>query len=482
MSTALQKQPVRDIEAMDDSDLPEGWTEIELGDHVYVAGRIGWRGLKAEEYTPSGPILLSVPSLNYGNNVEFSSVNHISQARYDESPEIQLKVGDTLLVKDGAGIGKLGFVAHLPGKSTVNSSLLVVRPNNALLAHHFLFYYLKGPQFQKIALERITGSGTPHLFQRDIKKLRVLVPPVSEQHSIVAKVEELLGQVNAVRARLAKAAQILKRFRQSVLAAACSGRLTEDWRVKEGLDLDNWQDVVLSEVADMRLGKMLDQAKNVGTPTPYLRNVNVRWFAFDLDHLFSMRATKVDKKELDVRNGDLFVCEGGEPGRCAVWNFGPTDIIFQKAVHRIRLNENVSPDWLAFNMKHNADSGALEELFTGSGIRHLTGRSLATYTFHVPLLKEQHEIVRRVGALFKLADEIEAQIYAATKRADKLTQAILAKAFRGELVPTEAELARREGRDYETAFVLLQRIKAQRTVTDAHRGSRRNTTRAKKRA
>ena len=159
-------------------DLPEGWAEIELGDHVYIAGRIGWRGLKAEEYKASGPMLLSVPNLNHGDDVNFSRVNHISVVRYEESPEIQLKIGDTLLVKDGAGIGKLGFVTELPSRATVNSSLLVVRPQNGLLVSKFLFYYLKGPRFQEIALNRITGSSTPHLFQKDIKQFRVLVPPI----------------------------------------------------------------------------------------------------------------------------------------------------------------------------------------------------------------------------------------------------------------------------------------------------------------
>ena len=84
--------------------------------------------------------------------------------------------------------------------------------------------------------------------------------------------------------------------------------------------------------------------------------------------------------------------------------------------------------------------------------------------FPLPPLPEQHEIVRRVDALFKLADSIEARVAAATARADKITQAILAKAFRGELVPTEAELARQEGRDYEPASALLARIRAARAA------------------
>jgi type I restriction enzyme S subunit len=85
----------------------------------------------------------------------------------------------------------------------------------------------------------------------------------------------------------------------------------------------------------------------------------------------------------------------------------------------------------------------------------------------IPPLSEQHEIVRRVDALFKLADQIERRVEAATKRANKLTQSILARAFSGELVPTEAELERRQGRSYEPASELLARIRSERDKTAA---------------
>jgi type I restriction enzyme S subunit len=163
-----------------------------------------------------------------------------------------------------------------------------------------------------------------------------------------------------------------------------------------------------------------------------------------------IKATAEDKKKYNLRNGDVFICEGGEPGRAAIWNKGENDLIFQKAIHRLRLNEFVNPCWFLYNLKVDADSGNLETLFTGTGIKHLTLKSLSKYPIPVPPIKEQNEIVKRVEQLFALADTIEARYKKALARVEKIEQAILAKAFRGELAEADPE--------DEPAEVLLGRI------------------------
>jgi len=161
------KKPKKDYKFIieDNFSIPS-WVGAKLENLIYIAGRIGWRGLKAEEYTKGGPLLLSVHNLNYGEEVDFRESNHISMERYDESPEIKLQENDILLAKDGAGIGKIGIVKNLSQLTTVNSSLLVIRSREAFVPK-YLFYFLSGPQLQNIVQQRITGSATPHLFQKD---------------------------------------------------------------------------------------------------------------------------------------------------------------------------------------------------------------------------------------------------------------------------------------------------------------------------
>ncbi len=369
------------------------------------------------------------------------------------------KPGDVLQARM-QGTSKPLLVNAIIADKLFSTGFIQLRPDPRFCNPGFLRHYIASKVFLDDRDSLATGSTQIALTDAGVRKLEIPLAPLNEQRRIAAKIDILLGKVYECQKRLAKISMILKRFRQSVLAAACSGRLTAAWREEGGLELEGWTEAVLKDVAQLRLGKMLDKAKNIGKPTRYLRNLNVRWFSFDLSDLAKMRATPQERKELGITDGDLLVCEGGEPGRCAIWNLGPSDLIFQKAVHRIRVKHNVTTHWVALNIRNDANSGRLEDYFTGTTIKHLTGKALATYRFPLPPLTEQHEIVRRVESMLKLADAVEKRVAVAKWRAEKLTQAILAKAFRGELVPTEAELARREGRPYESASELLARIKS----------------------
>jgi type I restriction enzyme S subunit len=201
------------------------WETKTLGEVAYLAGRIGWKGLTAKEYTDKGPLLVSVHALNYGDYVDFRDVFHISQERYDESPEIMLQTGDVLICKDGAGIGKVGIIGDLPAPATINSSLLLIRPLDRI-EPKFLYFALCSPIFQTIVNERIDGATTPHLYQREIRQFPIRLPPLSEQRRIVTILDEVSAGLATMRANAEAKLIAVDALKQSILARACSGELT----------------------------------------------------------------------------------------------------------------------------------------------------------------------------------------------------------------------------------------------------------------
>lgn len=213
-----------DFKYWENTKLPESWCESTIGNLLYFAGRVGWKGLKAEEYTSEGPILLSVYNLNDGDEVSFNKINHITNERYDESPEIMVRKNDILLTKDGAGIGKLGYVNELPEKATINSSLLLIRPGD-VANYKFIFYLLSGPALQNIVKERITGSATPHLFQRDIKEFVLPVPSLPEQQEIVRILDTVLEKETRAKEAAQTVLDQIALLKKSILARAFRGEL-----------------------------------------------------------------------------------------------------------------------------------------------------------------------------------------------------------------------------------------------------------------
>jgi len=217
-------KPPRPIDTSNLPELPEGWEYGTLANLIYIAGRIGWRGLKAEEYTLDGPLFLSVYNLDNGRIVDFTNAKHISFERYVESPEIMLQDNDILLVKDGSGIGKIGIVKNLSDEATVNSSLLVIR-SGYVFQPEFLLFFLMGPDMQSIVLRRITGSATPHLFQRDIKQFILKIPPIEEQKEIVKRLSESLSIIDESEQIIDAELQRAQSLRQSILKRAFAGKL-----------------------------------------------------------------------------------------------------------------------------------------------------------------------------------------------------------------------------------------------------------------
>lgn len=177
-----------------------------------------------------------------------------------------------------------------------------------------------------------------------------------------------------------------------------------------------WKSYVFSEIASSRLGKMLDGKHQTGESTyHYLANYNVQWFRFELENLNSMDFDEADRREFELRDGDLLVCEGGEIGRCAIWHNELRNCYFQKALHRVRCNRKyILPDYLAWWFKYNCDNKGFAAIEGAKAtIAHLPGAKLKKLTVVTPPIELQNkfaDFVEQTDKL-KLSLQKECELY-----------------------------------------------------------------------
>jgi type I restriction enzyme S subunit len=400
----------------------------------------------------------------------------------------------------------------------------VIRTRSKNCNNEFLLYQINSPGIRKQIETFKSGTTRKRISRKNLSKVEFLLCPLPEQRAIVTKLDTLFSELDAGIAAFTQAKKQLKVYRQSILKQAFSGELTREWREqqvglptagellggieekrthlqqtelakwvdavkqweKEGrtgkkakkpskykqLELDDlfqeyngvfpkeWTAVTVNNlVQDMCLGKMLDKAKNTGVDRTYLGNINVRWGTFRLENLKSIKIQPEDFERYSTVANDVIICEGGEPGRCAIWK-SKEKVIIQKALHRVRLFQDVSlSEYFYYYMEYAIKMGYAGRYFTGTTIKHLTGKGLAQMGIMVPSIKEQHQIVQEIETRFSVCDQLEADIEINLKKSESLRQSLLKKAFAGELL-TEGELAAcRAEADWEPAGVLLERIK-----------------------
>lgn len=360
-----------------------------------------------------------------------------------------------------------------------SSEFIVFPPNEAVLPE-FLAYRLRQSSFVEFANHQNQGD-RPRVKFDQIAQFEILLPPKNEQRRIVDKLKEVLGKVDVPRKRLERIPSVLKRFRQSVLVAACSGRLTEDWRKNhspkavsiESVDAADSLEIDLPDSwRQVRLGNLLSGLK-YGTArrcdynkrgVPVLRIPNVQNGIVDCSDLKYAVLPKPELNELALEAGDLLMVRSNGSvslvGRAAVVRDSEEGFAYAGYLLRLRSNNSVvTHKYLAFALRLPSTRAQIElPARSTSGVHNINGGEVRGLVLPLPPKEEQAEIVRQVEALLGFADKIESSYKTASAQAEQLTQSILAQAFRGELVAQDPK--------DESATRLLERIgeKASRSL------------------
>lgn len=205
-------------------EIPKQWEVIRLSYCAWIRARLGWKGLKAHEYVDNGYPFLSAFNI-VNNKMCWDNLNYINKFRYEESPEIKLSIGDILLVKDGAGIGKCARVDELPyGESTANGSLAFITPNTKV-SYRFLYYYIASDSFNKYKELLITGMGVPHLTQGEIKKMKLPIPSIKEQNAIANYLDKRINILDSSIEQFYLRISLLQERKQIIINEVVTGKV-----------------------------------------------------------------------------------------------------------------------------------------------------------------------------------------------------------------------------------------------------------------
>ena len=345
-----------------------------------------------------------------------------------------------------------------------------------LVGLKFLYFALKARGLE----DTISGSAQPQITGKGLSEVRLPLPALAEQKAIADKLDTLLAQVENTKARLERIPQILKRFRQSVLAAAVSGRLTEEWREQNGVSDTDWDALTVGDVATVATGKTPSRKEPKyweDGDTPWLTSASTGAIYTDSAEQFVTKSA-VDECSLKVfPPGTLLLAmygEGKTRGQVTELRLSAT---CNQACAAVTADEQkILRSYLKLRLLENYEE--TRKAAAGGAQPNLNLNKVRAISISVPDKEEQTEIVRRVDQLFAHADRIEQQVNNALARVNNLTQSILAKAFRGELTEQWRKDNPERISGENSAEALLERIKAERAAMKPVKKSRQKRTTA----
>ena len=445
---------------------PMEWRTTPLGE---VTGFQNGYAFKSSTYRDDGAFVIRI------GNVQAHGISLNNPAYVDPAvlgaENFFLCEGDLLISLTG-NVGRVAVIRkeHLP--AVLNQRVARVQPAGSV-EKGFLFHLMRSEQVQRKIFECAKGAAQLNISTKDLARIEVPLPPLAEQKVIADKLDTLLAQVENTKARLERIPQILKRFRQSVLAAAVSGRLTEGWR-----DVDsNWETTTLIDCTT-KIGDGLH-----GTPAYsehgeyYFVNGNnlIDGSIVIKEGTKRVEATEYQKHKKDLGENTLLLSINGTIGNLALYQ--NEKVILGKSACYLNFNDKLKKEFGYVLLSSLDFIQYAHDVATGATIKNVPLKGVRNFKFALPPLAEQTEIVRRVDQLFAHADRIEQQVNNAMARVNNLTQSTLAKAFWGELTEQwrkdNPELTSGEN----SAEALLEQIKAERaTMKPTKKTGKRKTT------
>ena len=339
-----------------------------------------------------------------------------------------LEKGDILFARTGATVGKSFLIEEQLNLKAIYASYLIrVRTASDICPEYLKYFFESGYYWSQITSSSV-GVGQPNVNGTSLGCLNLPLPPFKEQKRIVSTLRDYFKGAENIEKAIHSLNGNISLLKSKVLELAVTGKLVpqnpDDEPAAELLRRINPEAQIVTDnghypqlpanwcycnwfdIADNQLGKTLDKEKNKGVERPYLCSINVKWNDFDTSVLKTFLLSDDEKERYSVKPGDLLICEGGDVGRCAIWQ-SSEEMYYQNALHRVRFKDEIMASFYLYVLMAYKDNGLIESVCNGVTIKHFTQNSIKKLLFPLPPISEQQRILKRIKEFFSMIESIE---------------------------------------------------------------------------
>ncbi|MBD2148946.1 restriction endonuclease subunit S [Pseudanabaena sp. FACHB-1277] len=433
-------------------DLPMGWVKCNLEDISNLITKGTTPTTLGFQFLDIGIRFIKIENIKNKQIIRSSISSFISKEANETLKRSQLEENDILFSIAGT-IGETCLVKQDDIPANTNQAVAIIRGTNFYCIPQFLLYQLSSESI-KLLREKARGGAMNNISLGDLRTTQINLPPLNEQRRIVDKLDRIGDRQRSARNELNHIPKLIARYKQAVLAAACSGKLTEDWRETNNISF-NWGRVKMAEIGYLGRGKSKHRPRNdsrlYGGIYPFIQTGDIAQSNGRIENHSQTYS------EFGLSQSKLW--EAGTVCITIAANIGDTAILSYPAcfpdsvVGFVCDDKKCLPEFFKWSIDMISED--LESFAPATAQKNINLAILNDIELFCPPLEEQKEIVRRVEEMFEKIDRMEREYQQAAKLCDRLEQATLAKAFRGELVPQDP--------DDEPASVLLEQVKRERS-------------------
>ena len=398
---------------------------VKLGEYLYIKGRIGWKGLKKNEYLPHSDYRIINGESLTDDGIDWSKAGHITKERYDESPEIMLQEGDILVSKDGT-IGKIGYITSLDAPTTVASGIFVIRNlNPKLIDTRFIYNFLCSKRFKDFITMRTEGSVIPHLYQKDFVELDFPLPPIDEQKRIVSILDAISNKID-----------LNKAINNNLMHVASSlfTKALED-------NADTLIATPLGEIADVKGGKRLPKGINlqsVPNSHPYIRVrdlTNTAIVHINDDFEYVDDDTQRGISRYIVATNDVLLSIVGTIGLVSIVHPSLDKANLTENCVKLTNLKGITPQYLFLYLRSSDGQHEIARSTVGAVQAKLPIKNIQAINVPVLTSTQGKTLCETLNPLFSNMESLVAEIYSLTR----LKNTLLPKLLSGEIDVSEVE-------------------------------------------